>query len=117
MSHAIRVEILAALKKLDDEPEKYLLTGGICYYVWDSITGLINKSAKIEIELQKVFVRWSKFSGVLDYPVPHPMGAKTGFDEASDMDELWLGKYGRDRKELLEFLIKEFEIIVERGFV
>jgi len=49
---------------------------------------------------------WLEFSGKIAYPVPHPTGARTGFDNS---DNLWIGEYGAARKRLCLWLAETID--------
>lgn len=57
------------------------------------------------------FIAWSKFSGCKVFPVPYKYFGIFPSDpqKAYFKLEKWTGRYGRDRKELLEHLISWFE--------
>jgi len=60
--------------------------------------------------LKWVMTQWSKHSGDLHYPVPHPEHTPTaGFDSASSNGLMWDGEYGELCRELLQFCIEYFE--------
>ena len=56
--------------------------------------------------------KWSKYSGDIHYPVPHPGDTEERFDREPDPFEafkalpLWEGKYGELRMEFLDYLIE-----------
>ena len=56
--------------------------------------------------LKDGFRSWPHFSGDRHYPVPHPLGAVSGFTRTPD---LWDGSYGELRKDLMRFLIQRAE--------
>lgn len=69
----------------------------------------------LSIEMRRLFLRWSKYSGNLEFPIP---GGATAYIEAARNEELWSKstKYGRLRWQLCRFmrktarqLIKEYE--------
>lgn len=54
--------------------------------------------------VSKMAVGWDKFTGIIDYPVPHPsMTPERAYQ--SDI-ELWTGQYGDNRRELCAFVAK-----------
>lgn len=58
------------------------------------------------------FPSWPKFSGNIEYPVPHPQFTPVkGYDYALINDILWdkETQYGRDRWELVDFLIEFYQ--------
>ena len=58
--------------------------------------------------LLPLFEKWPKYSGIPEYPVPSP-DKKTTAKDAYYRYSLWDtdSQYGKDRWELVEFLIKE----------
>lgn len=65
--------------------------------------------------LEPYFRRWPKFSGNIEYPVPHPeLNPYTAYNEARN---LWDRdtEYGRNRWDLLEFIIAEIEKEIQEG--
>lgn len=59
----------------------------------------------------QAFKAWPKFSGNKVFPVPYKVfGAVNNCpEEAYYTREKWTGRYGRDRRELLEHLIQYFK--------
>lgn len=52
---------------------------------------------------------WKEYSGTLLYPVPHPtMKPHIAYDLCNNYFS-WFNRYGRARRRLLNWLIKEFE--------
>ena len=100
--------MLAALKQVRDVD--YLHTcGGICGNAQSALIFNDVSLLQVTLFLAPYFVRWPKFSGDPDYPVPHPekgayvayLTARKRFDQNTE--------YGRNRWELLHFLIEELE--------
>jgi len=56
--------------------------------------------------LYKIFKRWPKFSGNINYPVPAVYYYNPDI-EYNNSSNLWQGGYGDLRKELLQFCIDE----------
>ena len=62
--------------------------------------------------LSAIFEMWPLYSGDIKYPVPSPNNARDAGDEwlaAIDSDSMWTGKYGEDRRNLLDFLIAKLQ--------
>ncbi len=99
-------EVLKALVSLKEEiPDTCL---GICW----NVSYLVGY--RIDNWIDKKVIKWSKFSGSNLWPVPCPKGKSphTAFMVAANV---WTGKYGQLRYELLDFLIDELtkEIALE----
>lgn len=60
-----------------------------------------------EEKLKQVFVKWPKFSGDIEYPVPSSTDGCTPREQYDFTDNVWEGDYGDLRKELLQFCIDE----------
>ncbi len=61
-------------------------------------------------QLQPLFERWPKYSGMGGYPVPSPVskfGAAEMYYYALEESLMWTGEYGDLRRELLDFLLEE----------
>lgn len=59
--------------------------------------------------IQSVAATWPKFSGTLCYPVPHnTLSPIVAYDESTNVWDKRT-QYGRDRHELLEFIITTLE--------
>ncbi|QJT71825.1 hypothetical protein TH1_143 [Shewanella phage Thanatos-1] len=75
-------------------------------------TGKEHFLGSITFELKRlfseVFVKWEKYSGDLNFPVPDPNECKGPY-KAFFTYPLWEGEYGDLRKELLDFAIGELE--------
>lgn len=75
-------------------------TYGICVYSGDSA-------------VQHLVKYWPKYSGNKLYPVPHPtLHPRTAYDNCSKWDKRT--QYGKDRWELLQFIIKHIEDELKR---
>lgn len=59
-------------------------------------------------ELKELSTRWPKFSGDIEYPVPHP-GYTHGYEAYVLVLSKWDGEYGANRRELLDWLIDTLE--------
>lgn len=57
--------------------------------------------------LYEAFAVWPKFSGDLDYPVPHKYSGSAGYYRNTNKWDITT-QYGKDRMELLEFMIDYF---------
>lgn len=57
---------------------------------------------------EKVFKAWPLFSGNILYPVPHPdTPPSEAYQQALDTNTMWVGPYGDNRWNLLEFWIEK----------
>lgn len=91
-------EVLKALVSLKEYvPDTYV---GICCNVW------LVCGEDAEGWICAVAQHWSKFSGDVKYPVPHPdvICPIAAYQFTRDV---WTGEYGQLRYELLDFLIEE----------
>lgn len=72
------------------------------------------RSTSIEY-LMDIAKKWPKYSGNPHYPVPFPnsISEKNATEQAEHAyeltDSLWVGEYGKLRRELLNFLIQNIE--------
>ena len=101
-------DMLEALKQVRDVD--YLHTyGSICSNVQTALIFTDVGMQDIVDFLAPYFERWPKYSGERNYPVPHPDKSadvayfltKERFDQSTE--------YGRNRWELLHFIIAELE--------
>lgn len=90
-------ELLQALISMREE--RPIPDRGICQNV-EELTGRTHLTT-----LDKLFMKWPKFSGSISFPVPHNNGHAWAFYTLP----MWEGEYGASRLELLEFCIQELE--------
>lgn len=97
-------EVLKALISMKDEVPDTCL--GICW----NIRCLVGY--RIDNWIDQKVVKWGKFSGDIAWPVPCP---KNGSPKEAFLHirNLWEGKYGQLRYELLDFLIEELTKEIE----
>ena len=104
-------QVLKGLKSICsslDRPGDISIAGqhGICY----NLSVRIQKSSTtVHDILSKVWKHWPGFSGDLYYPVRSPEESISNRDYFQGCSDLWYGTYGRDRRELLRFLIVQLE--------
>lgn len=93
--------LLERLIKLRDEGPKYFNVG-ICHNT------LFDIWTDEEYNQYLTIVKtWPKWSGNPYFPVPHPTkGPHVAFNRG--LENIWIGEYGQNRKELLDFLIQGF---------
>jgi hypothetical protein len=90
-----------------------------CYYLGDATYGRFELRRLFRLwpkysgdatygrfELRRLFRLWPKYSGDIVYPVP---GGHEAFWSAVRYETTWSGEYGKLRKELLNFMIKQLE--------
>ena len=102
------IDMLTALKMVRDVD--YLHTyGGICANAQSALLFVDVRISEVTDFLIPYFKRWPKFSGNPDYPVSHPrlMPDEAYFDTKHYFEKYT--EYGRNRWELLHFLIDELE--------
>lgn len=105
MSRDVKIELLESLLKIKACPDKDY---GIC----GSLPMYFDRGRL----LFSLFKAWPKFSGTLNFPVPHPtepFSAASAYYFARDK---WEGEYGALRMELLDFCITELEDQLEAQF-
>lgn len=90
----------------------------ICSYVdnrmvWLQGTYSFTK-CEIRDEMEQIWAKWPKYSGVVQFPVPAPDGSnpgayflKSSYVGPTTVIRRWAGPYGESRRELLEFMINE----------
>ena len=101
-------DMLAALIEVRENPYRHQY-GGICSNVQTALWFDDVSIQDIVDFLAPYFRRWPKYSGERNYPVPHPdknadvayFVTEKRFDQSTE--------YGRNRWELLHFLIEELE--------
>lgn len=111
MNHRIRKAMLAALKLIKHDESLINKKEGICGNLDDVLYEIFEYEAWHEAydHTGRLASKWPKHSGNRSYPVPHPeYGPEIAFDLT---DDLWdrNTQYGRDRWELLEFMIEKLE--------
>ena len=96
---------LEALWRIADGTVRIGGLKGICSLVDDQL-------ADGTIWLYRDFKAWPKYSGDPRYPVP---GGREGYYYAQDEQKLWDEgtQQGRDRRELLQFLIERYQSKIE----
>lgn len=116
----MKIDIDLALRALWKVKEKPRECAGICqnfYYRYKEDWGrggMEEEGIKISFGeaidfLDGYFKRWPKFSGDIEYPVPHPeRRPREAYDKSLRMWERDT-EYGKNRWELLEFIIGEVE--------
>lgn len=105
MSRDVKIELLKSLLKIKACPDREC---GIC-----GSLPMYFDSGRL---LFSLFKAWPKFSGTLNFPVPHPtepFSAASAYYFARDK---WEGEYGALRMELLDFCITELEDQLEVQF-
>lgn len=109
----IRTELLKALLKTKACPDK---DRGICNSVpvyFDSVPVYFDRNGPL---LFSLFKAWPKFSGTLNFPVPHPTEPFSAASAYYAAENKWEGEYGALRMELLDFCITELEDQLEFQF-
>lgn len=82
---------------------------GICSNVSRAFEPKVHQQEVMPL-LRRAYRVWPKWSGDLDYPVPHPsLGCMGAYANTLD---LWAGEYGETRMELVHFLIAHFEAVL-----
>lgn len=104
--------VLDALRSIDiDAPSSLGICTHVAVYLNDSHDCHIAYMGVTDF-LEQYFESWPKFSGNPDYPVPHPLltpaEAFSTYAHAGMMFTTH-SEYGRNRRELLAFLIEELE--------
>lgn len=103
-------QILVALLATRERPNRYC---GICANVHNNYTPDSDAYEPTGEDISKLVTlyarHWPKYSGVPLYPVPHPsLSAEDAYDLTENMWDRET-EYGRNRWELLEFIIAEVE--------
>jgi len=80
---------------------------GLCYYLHNQC--IPSYSQDMEALLRKNFKKWKRFSGSTAYPVPYPNSSNRASTAFFTEKNLWVGKYGEYRLELVQFLIEQLE--------
>ena len=100
----MKAELLEALKQVHKQP---MPRAGICHQL-----ELRRRDEDADYWLCKIrglFRKWPKFSGIIDYPVPHPTESPcVAYAETVDMWDRRT-EYGQARWDLLDFCISELE--------
>ena len=103
-------EILAVIRERRTDTRR-----GICWHMHTALGEIdiaLTQRRKVNNWVRDAFSEWPKSSGDNHYPVPDgDMNPEVAFDNTED---LWdpSTEYGRNRYELLDFLIQEAEKIV-----
>lgn len=109
-------EALVAVRDLATahiDNDKFCSGAGICYnmenYMCDSDVAAKYFEVRKEVWelMHEAFEAWPKFSGELDFPVPGEYDCWTEYNTTKDKWDL-ATQYGKDRMELLEFMIDYF---------
>ena len=98
MSRDVKIKLLKSLLKIKACPDK---DRGIC--------NSVPHSFEISRLLFSLFKAWPKFSGTLNFPVPHPTEPFSAAGAYYAAENKWEGEYGALRMELLDFCINELE--------
>lgn len=106
-----KIKLYSALIVLEEE-----LKNGT-YIPWYGICAAVNDKHVDQAFLQEVMSKWPKFSGYAAHPIKlgneHPKLTYERFMEKHD--NLWVGDYGKLRKELLRFAINYLAKDVEKN--
>lgn len=81
---------------------------GICY---NAVTACTYPPSDV---LNSLYCGWGKFSGDEHYPIPSPVEDQSPDEVYNLTGNLWEGKYGALRYELLDFLIDELTKVGEK---
>lgn len=104
-------EIVRVLEMLKFQVDNGIIEDiGICGWVDAHLKETVHKFWLCE--RISTWSRWDKFSGWTGYPVPSPVPTDTAITAYASHSK-WRGQYGRDRYELLEFLIEDFKQLAE----
>jgi len=99
--------LLEALIEIRDE-QRHEPIYGICINAEDNLRYSMTRTERnaAMLRLDRAMMRWPKYSGWPQYPVPHPVYRP---DDAFHICDLWdkATEYGQARWELLDFLIEE----------
>ena len=100
----MKAELLEALKQIRERPTPWT---GICHQLALACDDASESYWRNKI--QSLTYKWPGFSGIRDYPVPHP--TKSPRDAYAETENKWnrRTKYGRARWDLLEFYISKLE--------
>jgi hypothetical protein len=82
-----------------NQHDKY---AGIC----GNLQALINSYDRIEELMHEYQVDWPLYSGDKDFPVPHESSGMAPDEAYYTSVRMWDGEYGRNRKNLLDYLIE-----------
>jgi hypothetical protein len=97
----------AAVMLKESEPFSYHsgLCSNLSVIIKPKITDFEDRG-KVDELIRSLMIKWPKFSGCPHYPVPHPIfEAIYAYNNCSLWDSRT--KYGRDRWELLDFIVEE----------
>jgi len=100
----MKAELLKALKQIHKHPKTQF---GICHQLAIACDDVSENYWRNKI--QSLTYKWPKFSGIIDYPVPHPTEPPSL--AYAETENKWdrRTKYGRARWDLLEFYISKLE--------
>ncbi len=103
----IQKKILVALKNTKKNKN---ITVGICHHIHNFYGNRQVSPKELSEEYEKLFRMWPKFSGNIQFPVSgiDGMSAEESYVYTKN---LWRqsSQYGRDRMELLDFMISQLE--------
>lgn len=105
-NRASKLSLLSDLKKLKVKVSSIWFL--FCKERMDGICKLIDGTCASLNILDDIFEKWDHFSGRHGFPVPHPDAKRTPWEAYSRLPK-WRGKYGKLRRELLDFCIQELE--------
>ena len=91
--------------------ERYDSSVGLCANIYDQ-----SLHARIPVhgsELSDYFEAWPKYSGVIKFPVPSPLGSPPEF-QYWQSHNMYGGEYGLLRLELAQFIVESLEKELER---
>ena len=105
-----KILLLEALRTIDiDAPSRLGICPHVVNYLNDSHYYHISCIGVVDF-LGQYFESWPKFSGNPDYPVPHPsLPPREAFARCTEGKFNKDTEYGRNRRELLAFLIEQLE--------
>ena len=100
----MKAELLKALKQIHKHPKTQF---GICHQLAIACDDVSENYWRNKI--QSLTYKWPKFSGIIDYPVPHPTEPPSL--AYAETENKWdrRTKYGRARWDLLECYISKLE--------
>lgn len=120
---ARRMEILEALKKVKalvrkpvSEYPVWLLDAGICEATSLMVPGNIESPIKTvtlwQLDRIDIFSEWPDNSGDTEYPVKSFSTWQNPAQRFYATENLWVGEYGKSRRDLLDFCIQWYQRIL-----
>lgn len=97
------LDVLLKLQK-DSHKGKLNVFAGICSNLGHYVTGDYPHTLLLQC-LNSIFIKWPKYSGDPLFPVPNTKGYKNPNQQYQTVGNMWVLKYGKLRKELLQFSI------------